>query len=110
MAMRSKCAVVAAGVIALVLTVWWVSPRPARDQAGAVPPPRPRLADNVRKVSPTPTPDQLIKPPPGFVPPPLPLPLLGPVPAPSGELPPLPPGGFVPPPPPRPKSLVGDGR
>src|SRR5690348_6415484 len=108
MATRSKCAVAAAGVVAVALTAWWVSPRAAREQAGASPPPRPRLADNVRKVPPTP--DRLIKPPPGFVPPPPPLPLLGPVPAPSGELPPLPPDGFVPPPPPRPKSLVGDGR
>jgi hypothetical protein len=106
MASRSKCAVAAAGVAAVALTVWWVWPRAARDQAGATPPPRPHLADNVGKV--LPTPDHL-KPPPGFIPPPLPLPLLGPVPAPSGDLPPLPPDGFIPPPPPRPKPSGGHG-
>jgi hypothetical protein len=105
---RWKYAAAAAGGLALGLAVWWFFPRGARPEAGATEaPPTPRAPLN--RNAPPPAPDQL-PPPPGVVPPPPALPLLGPVPAPSGDLPPLPKDGFVPPPPPRPKPAGPHGQ
>jgi hypothetical protein len=97
MTIRGNHAVGAAAVLALGLAIYLSFFRGANREAGQVPLPRPGLLRDMSAPPPLPGRAALA------VPPPLPLPLLGPVPFPSGELPPLPPDGFVPPPPPRPK-------
>jgi hypothetical protein len=101
-----KYAVAGAGGLAVGLAVWWFFPRVPREGRAAEPPgpPRPSARGQLPRA-----PGRLA-PPPGVTPPPPALPVLGPVPDPSGELPPLPPGGFVPPAPPRPKRAGPHGK